>query len=162
MCHKRFEEISISDLCDNIGIPRKAFYRYFSSKDGALFALLDHTLMDFYHSAPFGSTRGGTPTADLERFFLFWYENKPLLDALHKSSLSGLLVERATLLARDEMLMTGYLKKWDDSLKDIAIAFAVCGLLTMVFQWHRDGFLIEPEDMARTATVLLTSPLMPV
>ena len=41
------EEISVSDLCDRLNIPRKSFYRYFSSKDGALFALLDHTLMEF-------------------------------------------------------------------------------------------------------------------
>ena len=36
---KRYEEITISDLCDQMGIPRKSFYRYFSSKDGALHAL---------------------------------------------------------------------------------------------------------------------------
>ena len=41
-----FDEISISDLCTQIGIPRKSFYRYFSSKEGALHALLDHTLME--------------------------------------------------------------------------------------------------------------------
>jgi AcrR family transcriptional regulator len=28
-------------------IPRKAFYRYFSDKDGALQSLMDHALMDF-------------------------------------------------------------------------------------------------------------------
>ena len=34
MEHHRFEEISVSDLCDRLNIPRKSFYRYFSSKDG--------------------------------------------------------------------------------------------------------------------------------
>ena len=43
MEHRSFEEISVSDLCERMGIPRKSFYRYFSSKDGALMALLDHT-----------------------------------------------------------------------------------------------------------------------
>ena len=43
---KRYEESSISDLCDQMGIPRKSFYRYFSGKDGALHALIDHTLME--------------------------------------------------------------------------------------------------------------------
>ena len=36
---KRYEEISISDLCDQMGIPRKSFYRYFFGTDGALHAL---------------------------------------------------------------------------------------------------------------------------
>lgn len=41
MKYKQFEEISVSDLCDRLHIPRKSFYRYFSSKEGALHALLD-------------------------------------------------------------------------------------------------------------------------
>ena len=41
----RYEDISVSDLCARLGIPRKSFYRYFSSKDGALFALIDHRLL---------------------------------------------------------------------------------------------------------------------
>ena len=44
---QRYEDISISDLCDRMGIPRKSFYRYFSGKEGALAALIDHTLMEF-------------------------------------------------------------------------------------------------------------------
>ena len=44
---KRYEEITISDLCDQMGIPRKSFYRYFSGKDGALHALIDHALLDY-------------------------------------------------------------------------------------------------------------------
>lgn len=38
---------TIMELCSWLDIPRKAFYRYFSSKEGALYALIDHTLMDF-------------------------------------------------------------------------------------------------------------------
>ena len=36
MMKKKYEEISVTDLCVELGIPRKAFYRYFSDKDGAL------------------------------------------------------------------------------------------------------------------------------
>ena len=47
MLTQHFDEISVSDLCDEIGIPRKSFYRYFSGKDGALYALIDHTLLTY-------------------------------------------------------------------------------------------------------------------
>ena len=43
----RYDDISVSDLCEQMDIPRKSFYRYFDSKDGALQALIDHTLMEF-------------------------------------------------------------------------------------------------------------------
>ena len=46
---KSYEEITVSELCDRVGMPRKSFYRYFSSKDGALHALMDHTLLEFKH-----------------------------------------------------------------------------------------------------------------
>ena len=51
MLHHQYENISVSDLCENMGIPRKAFYRYFSSKEGALYALIDHSLLDFAEQA---------------------------------------------------------------------------------------------------------------
>lgn len=159
---KRFEEISVSDLCDHIGIPRKSFYRYFSSKDGALFALLDHTLLEFYKESEDAGRRTGTAIGDLDRFFRFWYARKDLLDALQRSSLSGILVERATVLAQKEQLMPGYIRQWTVNVQAMAMSFAVCGLLSMVFQWHAHGYQVSPEEMARVATIMLTQPLLPV
>ena len=161
MVHHRFEEISVSDLCDRMGIPRKSFYRYFSSKDGALHALLDHTLMEFYDTGSIEGLRGGTPIGDLERFFLFWEENKKLLDAILRSNLGGMLVERAVSLAKQEELMPGYVREWEDMMKDIALSFVVCGLMSMVLQWHRDGYRIPAEKMAQTAILMLSRPLIP-
>ena len=108
MEHHRFEEISVSDLCDRLNIPRKSFYRYFTSKDGALHALLDHTLLEFYDTGRIEGLRGGTPIGDLERFFTFWKDHKRLLDAVKYSSLGGMLVERAVSLAKQEELMPMY------------------------------------------------------
>ncbi len=112
MLTRRYEEISISDLCEKMQIPRKSFYRYFSSKDGALFALLDHTMLEFYESGLRG--RGAaSPMGDLEHFFRFWYNHRQLLDALERSGLSGMLVERATALAQREKLVPGVMRSWN-------------------------------------------------
>lgn len=160
---QRYEEISISDLCDSMGIPRKSFYRYFSSKDGALFALLDHTLMEFEQS-PHSAVRPdrGTALGDLERYFVFWYERRDLLDALERSRLSGMLVERATAHAMNERMMPSYLRTKPEAVQSMALTFAVCGLLSMVIQWHHDKFRQSPEDMTRVATMMLTRPLVPM
>ena len=45
MALHQYDEITVSDLCDRMQIPRKSFYRYFSSKEGALHALLDQKLL---------------------------------------------------------------------------------------------------------------------
>ena len=161
MEHHRFEEISVSDLCDRLNIPRKSFYRYFSSKDGALFALLDHTIMEFYDTGSIEGLRGGTPTGDLERFFSFWKGHRKLIDALQRSNLSGMLVERAVGLAKQEQLMPGYVREWEDTLKVVAMSFAVCGLMSMVMQWHNEDYRIPTEKMAQAAVTMLSRPLIP-
>ena len=161
MVSHRFDEISVSDLCDRMGIPRKSFYRYFSSKDGALHALLDHTIMEFYDTGSIEGLRGGTPIGDLERFFLFWKEHKTLLDAVMRSNLGGMLVERAVTLAKEEELMPSYVREWESMLKDVAMSFVVCGLMSMVFQWHREGFQIPVDHMAKAAVTMLSRPLIP-
>ena len=161
MQYAQFDEISVSDLCDRMNLPRKSFYRYFSSKDGALYALLDHTLLEFYETGSIEGLRGGTPIGDLERFFKFWKGHKTLINALQRSNLTGLLFERSVSLAKQEELMPGYVHKWEDTLQDIAMNFVVCGLLSMVLQWHIGGYQIPIEQMTQAAVTMLSRPLIP-
>lgn len=161
MGRKRFDEISISDLCQHLGITRKIFYRYFSGKEGALYSLLDHTIMEFYDSGVLEGLRGGTPRGDLEHFFKFWYERKELLDALDRSELNGVLVERCTMLASREKLTPGLTRGWEPFKQEVAIAFVICGLLSIVFHWHKKGFLHTPTEMAEVAVAMLSKPLLP-
>ena len=159
MQQQRYEDITVSRLCDLLNIPRKAFYRYFSGKDGALFALMDHTMMEFqFHEL---SAAGGSALQDLERFFRFWYHQKPFLDVLQKSSLSGILVERATALALRERMMPRNLRSLNGNQRTIALSFAVCGIMAMVIQWHHLGYQESPEEMTRLAISLLSNPLLP-
>lgn len=159
MLHSRYEDISISDLCEQMQVPRKSFYRYFSSKDGALFALLDHTLMEF--SASTDALRRGTALGDLERYFAFWYAHADLLEALRRSQLSGMLVERSTKLALQENMMPSRFLEWTPKFQRMAMSFSVCGLLSMVLQWQEENYQLSPAEMAKIATTMLTQPLIP-
>lgn len=160
MQKRRYEDISVSDLCQHLQIPRKAFYRYFSCKDGALIALLDHTIADFFEMPSAGSKQRGTALGDLDLFFQFWYEHKNLLDALQRSALSGLLVERANIFALREGHLPRQFKHWPSQIQELGMSFAICGLLSMVLQWHRQNFSISAEEMTKLATGMLTKPLL--
>lgn len=155
----RYEDISVSDLCERMGVPRKSFYRYFSSKDGALYALLDHTMLQFYTEG-FRSAKGGTALGDLGQFFVFWHEHRDLLKALDRSQLSGILMERATVLALREKLMPIRIQSWSADLQGLALSFAICGLISMVFQWHRQGYRLSVEELTGVAAAMLTKPLI--
>lgn len=161
MLRHNYEDISVKDICDNMQIPRKSFYRYFSSKDGVLYALIDHTLADFFQMPTAKDKERGTAIGDLDLYFLFWHENRELLDALHRSGLSGILVERATNFALREGHLPRQFKKMRPDIQGMAMAFSVTGLMAMILQWHRSGFEISPDEMTKLAAEILTSPLLP-
>ena len=161
MLRCRYEDISVSDLCEYLGVPRKSFYRYFSSKDGALYALLDHTMMEFL-----SQDTGVDPVEvwshgeDLVRFFEFWRQHGDLIEGMQRSGLSGVLVDRAMELVMRERLMPGYVRDMNPEIQQLAMSFSVCGLLSMVLTWSSQGFKQTPSDMTKLAMSILTKPLI--
>lgn len=161
MSARRYEEISVSDLCADMGVPRKSFYRYFSGKEGALHALIDHTLQEFEIQY--------IPTLIAERqsfihgvacFFQFWQQKKTLLDALARSGLSGVLIERSIIYAVKGAMESGqFLLPEHRHMKTEAVTFGICGLMSMVVRWHHDGYSMDVDSMAKLATKLMTQPL---
>ena len=161
MSNHHYEEITVSDLCEQMQIPRKSFYRYFSSKDGALHALIDHTLLEFEgFSSVEGNALKRTHQMDLERFFRFWKERKALLDALARSGISGTLVLRSIDHALSNVGMpVRFLSHQERLTREHATMFGVCGLMSMVLNWHLNGFALSESQMAAIAVELLTKPL---
>lgn len=157
----QYEEISVSDLCDQMNIPRKSFYRYFSSKDGALHALIDHTLLEYESFSVVDQLpEKRTYHSDLERFFRFWKIQKPLLDALARSGISGTLVLRSIDHAVSDVGMpTRFLPQEEKLAREHATMFGVCGLMSMVLNWHKNGFILSEPQMATIAVELLTKPI---
>ena len=161
MQHTRYEDISVSDLCDQLQIPRKSFYRYFSSKDGALHALLDHTLMEF-GGFSLDYERSGVQSVHLvlESFFQFWVVHRDLLDALARSGIIGLLIERAIAYAlTEEIFPKRYLPNDTLEMQRQITMFAVCGLMSMAVTWHHESFPKPASEMAVIALRMLNRPL---
>ncbi len=162
MENAHYEEISISDLCHQMKIPRKSFYRYFSSKEGALYALLDHTFLEYDRSEAL--LKGETSyrrRKDLERFFDFWLMQRRLLDVLERSGLSGVFMGRAIHYAVNEH--GGPVSTFPQNetfLHNQAVTFITCGLMSMMLQWHHAGYNRTPREMAELATIILSRPLL--
>ena len=161
MSKRRYEEITVSDLCQELGIPRKSFYRYFSGKEGALHALIDHTILEFEMENGVKSAEREVEFRDgIASFFRFWQRQKPLMDALHRSGLSGILIERQIIYAVVDSTDIGlYLHPEVKSWKAQASMFAACGLMSLVVQWHHEGYAMDVNEIARMATQLLMGPI---
>ena len=160
MLKKQYDEITVSDLCQEIDVPRKSFYRYFSGKDGALYALIDHALMDYDMYAAYPGLDGKARPIDyMQGVFRYWVQHKELLDALSKSGFSGLLVQRALEYSNEMDTIPRFLQVSDRRLREYGTMFMVCGLMTMIVQWHHDGFTKSTGEMSQLAMELLTKPL---
>lgn len=88
-----------------------------------------------------------------------WKECKPLLDALERSGLSGILIQRAMEYTKKLDSLPYFLQISEKQLRDYGTAFVVCGLMTMIVQWHHDGFSRSVEEMAQLAMQLFSQPL---
>lgn len=161
MLQRRYEEITVSELCEKLQVPRKSFYRYFGSKEDALYGLMDHRLMG-YETDYSGSTltSGKLVKLDLHWFFEFWLTQKDLLDALERSGISGILVQRAIHHSRRAEILDSAPEIFSKEDIDMTTGFIVCGLMSVVLQWHHDGYRQSPREMADTAYKMLSRPML--
>ena len=149
-----YEKITLTELCRELKVPRKTFYRYFPTKDDCLLALVDHTLSDCNDIALKGwdgSTALGEG-AQL-RFFRYWLDREAFLDAVRDNGLQYLLLERTTVIV-DRMKESG---SFGNFARDQVEYFIAHGLMTAVLRWHRFGFRSSPEEMAAVFGRLLAS-----
>lgn len=158
MLLQRYEDITVSEFCSYAGIPRKAFYRYFSSKDGALYALIDHTMLEYERFRSPGSS-GDMP--ELEGFFRFWQQQKQVLDALENSGLSGVLLERSIETVEHNTMLRRFLPGDNEFVQRQILRFTASGILIMMVNWHHEGFRESPREMAELTKRMLKEPLFP-
>ena len=155
MLEKRFEQISVTELCSYLHFSRRSFYRYFKDMEDVLDSLLNHTFQDMVLPCHVLGLE------ELRDSYEFWMQRRELLDAL---SLSGLLdkLHEYTLRHTDPMSIGRYLAQ-DDLEMDIcreASLFVIGGFVSLVIAWHADGFRKTPEQMAKIAQRMLFVPIM--
>ena len=148
-----YEDITVTQLCEAAGITRRIFYHLFNNKTGALYALIDHVILDMESYLPDLSRQ-------TLRAFLYWKEQKPLLDALRDNQMNGLLLERMIECVMNEGFDIRYWLKtrgWKN-VKDIVV-FSLTGFMGLTYRWYYSDFRESPEEMAALLEQIMTTPL---
>lgn len=160
---KTYENITVSELSERMNMPRKAFYRYFDSKDDALFALIDHKMLEYYtFTSDKSDIKNRSLKAELEEYFKFWMVRRELLSVLDKSSLLGILIERSVNFpVSDRISMSRFLPGEDDKTRSKIFKFAFIGLVYTMIEWYKSDFDSSPKEMAALAARMLRVPLFP-
>ena len=162
MMHKRpYEDITVTDLCAELKMPRKAFYRYFDDKESALDCLVANTLAEF----PSEQVITQSPRLlhrEIEGFFEFWLRRKELLEILDKNGKITKIMEQSISFPLESVVpMQRLLPDDEESMREKIYRFAVGGLISIVIDWYRDGFKEPASDVARLAVRILTKPPFP-
>lgn len=154
-----YEKITLTELCSQLNIPRKSFYRYFPTKEDCLLALIDHTLADCNEIALKGwDGSGSLDKAAQLRFFNFWKEHNDFLDIICDNDLRYLLLERTTAIV-DRMKEN---MEQESFAQDQVEYFIAHGMMTAMLRWHHFGFQSSPEEMAKVFGSLLGKTDVPV
>ena len=150
-----YDKITLTELCRQLNVPRKSFYRYFPAKEDCLLALVDHTLSDCNDIA-LGGWRGERELnrAALLRFFRYWQEHRDFLDIIAENQFYYLILDITTVIV-DRMKETAGKSSF---AKDQLEYFVAHGLMATVLRWHHFGFQSSPEEMAEVFSKLLVSP----
>ena len=156
MLTEHYSQITISRICDRAGISRKSFYRYFSNKEGCLYALLDHAIFD--GAAYYLPDHPGNQSIQLlyERFFCYWKQNSALLDALDRNAMGQLLAERMLVyISEEEHEFRHLLRHMADESAERS-TFYICGIVGLMLSWHKTGFLKSTAQMAGILSDLIS------
>ncbi len=163
MMKKSYPDITVTEICDALSMPRKAFYRYFDSKDDTLYALIEHTMAE-YGGFVGNHISGGVRTLrrEIEKYFVFWQEHKLLLDALYKNNMLEKIIDVSVGFPINDMVsLKRFLPDDTDWAREKIFKFAVCGLVFQMLDWYKDGFKTSVSDMARLSCRTLSKPLFP-
>ena len=147
-----YEKITLTELCHQLTVPRKSFYRYFPTKDDCLLALIDHTLSDCNDLVLRGWNGSTTLDESVQlRFFTYWMEHRNFLDMIRENNFQHLLLDRTTAIV-DRMKEN---RTADSFAREQVEYFVAHGLMTTVLRWHHFDFPSSPEEMAKTFGNLL-------
>ena len=155
MLLKKFEDISVTELCLHLKLSRRSFYRYFSDLEDVLDSLLKNTFQNLAipNSLPL--------IEEIQNNFEFWLDHKALFAALDRSGMIDKLFEY-TVRYSDPYAIRDILAP-DDLGLDIyreANLFATTGSIALAVAWYKDGFRKKPEQMAQIAHRMLFKPIL--
>lgn len=154
------EEITISQLCKQAQIPRKAFYRYFDSKDDVLLFFIDTVLYAQNVAVQKQNEKKRTTQGDLEDMFTYWLQNKSVLRLLKNAKKFSLLLSRAVERSVEAKPAARLITNNDnENTVRLTTLISTTSFLLIVSDWEERGCIETPAQMAQVTAKLFTQPL---
>ena len=145
---KSFNDISITELCQNCNITRKTFYRNCDD----LYDLIDYSIDHHMTSALESVSWYHSPTQEIvSSFFKYWEDKKDLLSLLYAKGLFPHFKTRLIKIVSNYMAyqrMTAPSVKGDEALREYYDSFLFGGLLQMMEAWIVHNYALSAEEIS--------------
>ena len=150
---QQYQQISVTDICQKAGVPRRTFYHYFENKEAVLEAMIDTLMQQCFLNVMFDFRLGPEHMNDsFLQIFRFWEgENRKKLDALMRSGLESRLMAWSAKWVREEQLGMLLNSELPPKLAEIVLMIGTTDFFALLFHWSRGGYRETPEEMAEYA-----------
>ena len=163
LMHTPWQSISVTDICRQVGISRKAYYNYYKDKEDCLCAYIDrvlrNTILETAKSLPDNASALDAAVALLEN----WRNQQGFIDVVVQNKLLYFLMNRVIdyVLTEDRALLE--LLSTDEIPTDTDILSCYTAIqMTLIFQWYQRGFDTPVEEMAKKFLRIVHEPLINV
>lgn len=147
-----YDDISVTMICNDAGIDRRTFYRYYDNKRDVLHSYMDKLFSEYLHDL------NNIPSPDaveyLKLFFSFWNDQQiAFLSSLyHNGLLYTAFEEHKRYLAQVNALID---KQLGRNSNEYAVAYRAGGLINVLSSWIATGCVESPDEMVRILAKIL-------
>ena len=161
LLHTPYQSISVSDLCRQVGISRKAFYNYYHDKEGCFCAIIDRMIREsMIHTSK--NTPDSANALEAAIIILdYWKRKKEFFDIVLRNNLAHfLLLRNMEYVLREDRNVLDLLSTPDVKTDTDILACYMTSQITLVLQWYFRGFEDPTEEIAKKLLRILHVPMI--
>ena len=154
--------VSVKDICEAAGIPRRTFYHYYNGKDELLNAVIEDMMLPGFLAAMFDFQEDAEAVRQsFIRFFRYWEEreNRERLRLLLDSGMESRLIAYATNWATTESISILHGSMLSEKHIRFARIIGTASFFALLFHWCKTGFKESAEELADFVVWFLNNPI---
>ena len=152
-----YQDITVTDICREVNVPRRTFYHYFNNKEDVLDSLIEAMIQPCFLDGLLDIRLGEESIEkSLVKMFRYWNEeNRKKLDALIQNGLESRLITWSARWIQTEQSGAFQTNNMDPKLVEIGVMVGITDFFSLLFYWSRGGYQESPEQMAKYAVWVL-------
>lgn len=161
LLHTPYRSVSVSDICQRVGISRKAFYNYYRDKDACFCAVIRRKLRESMLRTTTDIPDDATMLQATTTMLNYWKEQKDFLDMIVRNQLLHfLLMESIQHTLHEEGSVLDLLSTSEVKSDEDILACYMSSQITLLLQWYQRNFDTPAEEMAKKYLRIIHAPMI--